>query len=940
MFQLLLPPPLQKNTHSSNLLTTFLSSTSTTIKTTFTKNYSLDNTIQMQPINKKEFLNKNTAATNENIISKLIMQNVDKLCTNIGNINYSTGKDYLEKHVPITEAFCDNIVVFKIISTDKCEVNKKDAKQTKVKQDFTGLYNKTIRTHLKDIIDKDSPFKVTCKIPLRLDSDTQTANGYREVLSKNNKQYELDKHVAQAFKIELSNFPLKNLLQNLETFLKEIEKEDFFLADLDITQDYTGIFNKIECIKYLQLQHGFNLQGLEKIKDNKPIILNNSESVGLDCLTFLKQNTRQKIYNKFVCQITSPGVTKKIGNHITDLFSTDEKVRLNNTFKNKLALDNGITRYETTIYNYSIGKNTTKYDPVKDCLNILDQTQNYFKEYKFYKCPLQDMWTTLIRSVKSSLTLRYNDNLVHVFYVNKLTCKATGSYYDLKKYSEEEKDKITKYILSASSFNLLPANYIRIKDAENESFTIEQKCYLKEGTTLITKQDKIFAPINFTQTLEEVGLTNTNTCELVYNDKKLKIGSKLYPFELTEIDFIKANVKSKKQLEEEDEEIERDNYLKNIVQEIKTTKELENKFTAFKEEILHYFRNKDTLEDEEIFQENDACQILAINIQTKKFTTVLALVLNKRTNQKHCVTIKGISKEYINKTFFTLIKDLETTFIQIPYNDSIIYLKMDLSSLGYFYISNMGNYNGNTYRQLRATTLTIDASSFTKRDRDAAVLNKVLENKIEFLPAPRLYKSLKKINELIAGNYLITHIGTFTYRNIERYIFRIKDDYNDYIANYWFAQEYTMLKNKQDHFNLCVTDKTKTTPTKTKETLVYLKSTVIDNDNKDNENKDNDNKDNDDKDNDNNNYTGKVLLINTLNIDSYTISKIKQVTYHGRERIIFYINGVCYIDNYFFIKELSQEKWDSNSIFNMNVLVEKTTPSKSKHKQVKLTLVK
>lgn len=61
--------------------------------------------------------------------------------------------------------------------------------------------------------------------------------------------------------------------------------------------------------------------------------------VGKDCLTWINKNSRVKIYNKFICQLTSPSVNKQLGNHITDFFNCPHK-RLNKTFKSNLAKEN------------------------------------------------------------------------------------------------------------------------------------------------------------------------------------------------------------------------------------------------------------------------------------------------------------------------------------------------------------------------------------------------------------------------------------------------------------------------------------------------------------------------------------------------------------------------------------------------------------------------
>jgi len=154
---------------------------------------------------------------------------------------------------------------------------------------------------------------------------------------------------------------------------------------LDITQDFAGVFNKEEMKKYLTSNFSFSLSDSEK--DNR--IVENDKTVVKDCLTWLNKNSIAKIYNKFVCQMTSPGINKQLGNHIIDFLNCPDK-RLKKTFGSELAQKKGITRLEVTIYNYT-NKNfiaEEKYDPIEHCMAILERNKSYFPKVPFYSVPI------------------------------------------------------------------------------------------------------------------------------------------------------------------------------------------------------------------------------------------------------------------------------------------------------------------------------------------------------------------------------------------------------------------------------------------------------------------------------------------------------------------------------------------------------------------------
>lgn len=214
--------------------------------------------------------------------------------------------------------------------------------------------------------------------------------------------------------MELADVKLENLLEVLPDLSVQLQKEDYYLMDLDITQDFAGIFNKEEMRNYLTSNFDFCYQG--EYRGNNNVIVNNDKTVGIDCLTWLTSNARVKIYNKFVCQISSPGINKTIGNHIVDFINCPD-ARLKDTFSSDLVKTHGITRLEATLYNYSIGNSSkTSYSPLEDCIALLENSKVYFQNAPIYSVSIAEMWTKLSNILQNSCCLVFNNILQYVYW--------------------------------------------------------------------------------------------------------------------------------------------------------------------------------------------------------------------------------------------------------------------------------------------------------------------------------------------------------------------------------------------------------------------------------------------------------------------------------------------------------------------------------------------
>ena len=211
-------------------------------------------------------------------------------------------------------------------------------------------------------------------------------------------------------KIELAEFPFNILLEKLHLILNELEICNYKLKlkDLDITQDCKYVLDKEELISYI-----IDLE-------DKISVVNNDHTVGKNCVTFIYNKNgivlRTKFYNKYICQLTSCGVSSCLGNNVGDMLYNVNNSKLRDTFlKTK---DDGITRIETTIYSNNIYSMDYYIKTMSHINNIRDSNI-------FYKTSFKDQFKALEEEIKNSLIIRdkNNNKFTFVSWINILTRK-------------------------------------------------------------------------------------------------------------------------------------------------------------------------------------------------------------------------------------------------------------------------------------------------------------------------------------------------------------------------------------------------------------------------------------------------------------------------------------------------------------------------------------
>ena len=467
----------------------------------------------------------------------------------ISNINYTAEATNNHKLKPLSERFCDNIILFykvPIIEQDKIEYLSK----------FLAEYTYKIR---RILLSHNINVSKRCIKPTYSEKEE---NYYKEYI-----------------KVALPNAPIDNIFALItdENIIKSFNDEGIYIHDIDFTQDFAGVINKDEVVQYLIENEDYVMEG-NTINGNY-VIMDNDKLVGKNCLTFLHNTehgrVRYKFYNKFVQSIESPSVRGKIGSHIADwLHNPDEQLR--NSIKN--SLDTGLLRLEITFY---IDNKVVSKEYIHKHLNYLAEL---LPEKYIYHNSISNQWKAVLNKLKYNLLVIDLDNYIALFsyFVNVITGKVNGFYiYNIT-------DNYINNVLKLFSYNL--PLLILVCRRNGEELIIKGQCYekvlvpnitkkfvLSELATYLTNGNKRFAPVYKLDNFNTNNLEDTSIAKFRITSAK---NISILKTENIPISFINSTLsfslyKMRKSLEQQyKEELERekvfmDNY-DDIIKSVKT----------------------------------------------------------------------------------------------------------------------------------------------------------------------------------------------------------------------------------------------------------------------------------------------------------------------------------------------------------------------------------
>ena len=293
-------------------------------------------------------------------------------------------------------------------------------------------------------------------------------------------------------KIDSADIDTQTLYTLLPTFLESLRLDGIGLYCIDVTQDFSGTLDRKAMLQHLVSNHNFidpNSSTLpEPTQDRNRRIIDNEESVGSNCLSFLLLQPnygsmwRGKFYNKFVCQIECAGVQDSLGNNVANYCECPDR-RLAETFANKDIQERGICRIEVSLYGIrpQDATYTNAIEAVEETLTFSRNPQQPL----FWKQPIVEQWKALANTIHCNCILlsKETKTLYAIYWGHSKTKRMCGIS---KQYPDQELDVLENSYLplwiSAFGFVGIPIHAIVLESSDGEKIHTTLRTYQKLPT--------------------------------------------------------------------------------------------------------------------------------------------------------------------------------------------------------------------------------------------------------------------------------------------------------------------------------------------------------------------------------------------------------------------------------------------------------------------------
>ena len=464
---------------------------------------------------------RSIAAIAEHILKENIHEN--NLISDIANVNYTKnhqGKTHL-KEIEGFGLFVDDLYIYGYLRKEDVVFTPKGGVScTEGANGSACCVVEMLRSIVKQTIGKNSNLphiNIMHTVQIRENvGDSSILRTIAEIeRHRPIRQKWEERTLSQAFAVFVVKVDVSNILiQELQKYINELERMlstiGYYIYCVDYTRDYSGTIDKEELIHYLLEEGSFRKEGDKEDIEKPNIILDNSQAVGRNVLTYIrrdgKSTIRTKFYNKIVSNLEAGEVRNIYGGHIYDfVYSSNERLR--RLFWHPDTKKRGITRLEVSLYGrqYRLNEKIGEF--------LISREIQLFEKNKmlFYIQPAANQWQALAENIAQCFVLvdRPNHIIYSSWYGNSLTGRIAGVKIDYaKKKDKEDIENLALWAISDFGFRKVPIYRADILEYTSEKVRISPlKCYVKNsnGKTIIVPCNK---PGKFTRDVLDIEISD------------------------------------------------------------------------------------------------------------------------------------------------------------------------------------------------------------------------------------------------------------------------------------------------------------------------------------------------------------------------------------------------------------------------------------------------
>ena len=292
-------------------------------------------------------------------------------------------------------------------------------------------------------------------------------------------------------KIDVSMLPIEAIEESCKEFENRLFSMGASIYSIDYTKDFSGTMQREKLVQHLIDEHKFKIQNSGEHGYRAGTILDNTDSVGNNVLSYIWRKDgitfRTKLYNKIVSNLEAGEVRNKLGGHIAD-YANSSNSHLKKVFSHPNVKARGCTRVEITAYGTTLFSKENGMDLISESLSMFSEKQLFVVQ------PARKQWENLAENIDRCFVLGdIPQKKIYIgWYTNTKTERIAGIYLDCKNRNLEKWDTIVRWAIGDFGFKNCPIFFTNILSTDKDLIQLSPlQCFYKGNET-----KTILAPCN------------------------------------------------------------------------------------------------------------------------------------------------------------------------------------------------------------------------------------------------------------------------------------------------------------------------------------------------------------------------------------------------------------------------------------------------------------